>query len=238
MLFWKKSPKVKVRCYSPWPQLIDLFPVEETKKFTPQWFKNVDPYVNYNRVSGPTIKVCPGFNDLYKRGFVVPLWEDYKIKWSNSGLMDVVTPNNRKIELQDTHPVEARGGAFKGWTHVKLHNVWMFETDRVVPFMLIDTTWNREDHQNFIVPPGVVEFKYQHALNINMFLPPLPFNQTKEIEIAAGTPMIQLVPLEPVDLEIECIPADDKKLDQLRLYRWTFNGVYLKTKKYLQRDKT
>ncbi len=234
MFFWKKSPKLKVRCYSASKQLMDLFPVEESRKFYPEWWENLPTYVEVGMGRKiPTSKVCPGINDLFKRGFVIPMWRDHIITWSHQNLISVDAPGSQSDELNRSHPPEQIGEAFTGWTHAKLLNPWFFETDRVVPFLMQDCTWNRDTHQDYVIPPGVLEFKYQGAAHINTFLSPVAQGH-KEIFIPAGQPMAQLIPLEPVQLELELIEMDQKKFNSFYHYPWTFQNVYLKTRKVLE----
>ena len=83
--------------------LPEIEPIKPAIKCLPEWFKSVPLYPPKKNpdIHLGTIKQCPGFIDIFKKGFVVPLWcdlyleiKDNEIKWE--------TPDKKFIF--DIHP--------------------------------------------------------------------------------------------------------------------------------------
>ena len=60
----------------------DLFPIQKSMEHYPKWISDlphtIDGYNNNNGQSIPagTLRGCPGVRDLYKIGWIVPMWSD------------------------------------------------------------------------------------------------------------------------------------------------------------------
>lgn len=237
-MFFKRRKKLKIRCYPQFDHAAKIFPIEKTRSFIPDWWKNLSAtfYDPKSSLNISTIKACPGFVDLYKKGITIPLWRDSVIKYDSERIVDVVIPTDEPVEnLFVLHSVEQWQGLLPGHLHFKIVSPWMLETDEPVQFLMMDMTWNRKDSQEYLIPPGIVEFKYQHATHINVFLPPT--KGFRELKLEAGTPMVQLIPLTDREIELEIMPADSNKFKNLLPYAWTFNNVYAKTKNILEKRK-
>lgn len=236
MFFWKKRKTVTVRCYPQFTHIQNLFPIVHTRKMIPDWWKNLPSVIRDN--SGKditTIKSCPGFSELYKRGISLPMWRDTVIKYDKNRILDIELTTFEDISQWFVlHPPEQMGSVFNPWLHLKIISPWFLETDEPVPFLMIDMAWNRKTLGDYSIPPGMLEFKYQHATHINMFLEPT--EEYKEIKFQAGTPLIQLIPLTDVDLELEICDPDDNKIRSMRPYSWTAHNVYAKTRNILEKN--
>jgi hypothetical protein len=232
-MFWKKSPTLKIECFNLNYQLIKLFPIVSSKESIPDWWQKLPRTFKFNSsVDIPTMRTCPGFIEFFKRGITIPLWQDHKITWANNRLIEVQVPGGVNPENQTSHPGEQFNFAFKNWTNVKLMSPWNLRTKREVPFLVVEALWNKPNLEDWALPPGVLEFKYQHTTHLNMFLPPV--QRIGELEIPAGTPMVHLIPLESVNIELEFIEMTREQSNSFRLFPWSFNNSYHKTKKILQ----
>jgi hypothetical protein len=232
MLFWKKSKKLELRCYSLEPQLPDFFPIELSKKVIPEWYKNLPPYSGPQRM--PTTKMCPGLQHLFNVGITIPLWFDYTItRMENGTITNIDVP--RTIKSYESHHTGQWEGAFPGWHHLKLLSPWFIEADRPVPFMAIAPTWHQQNPGEYVLAPGMMEFRYQHATHAQLFLPPVTNSQASVIKLEAGTPMIHFIPTEDVDIELKFCEMDDKAYKRIvEKYTWTRENLYRRSRKILE----
>ena len=84
MFFFFKRKKIVVDCFTDNYSINELFPIQTANNFYPDWWKNLPKtYDAMNkwglRVSQSTMKKCPAIIDLYKTGFIMPLWSDLQI---------------------------------------------------------------------------------------------------------------------------------------------------------------
>ena len=209
MMFWKKRKKVKLTFYNRKQQLIDLLPpTQGLKNNVPSWWKRKTQEIN--------ITSCPGVTELYKRSISVPLWIDYEIEYDSNNIYNISVPgvpSDQVYHYITAHHPDQYNNAFDNCYHIKLMNPWLIETDKMVPFLMIDASWNRESLHDYTIPSGILEFKYQHSCHINIFLHKP--TSTKKLKFNVGTRMIHLIPLEDVDLDIEYKKIDNEKFIDL-----------------------
>lgn len=207
-MFWKKRKKVKLTFYNRKQKLIDLLPPTQGLKNVPSWWKQ--------KSSDISITSCPGVTELYKRAITIPLWIDHEIEFDYDNIYNVNIPGTSPdavYQYVTAHHPEQYNNAFKDYHHVKLINPWLIETDTLLPFLMIDATWNRASFEEYTIPPGMLEFKYQHSCHINIFLH--KSNNTKKLKFNFGTKFVHLIPLEDVDIDIEYKKIDNEKFIDL-----------------------
>jgi hypothetical protein len=81
------------------------------------------------------------------------------------------------------------------------------------------------------VLPGVIDFKYQHATNVNFVAP-----RGKRFQMTAGMPLAQLIPLTDKEVDLRLHMIDPTKIDDLRIknsFYPFFTGSYKKMKKLI-----
>ncbi len=236
MIFFKKK-KVKVKCYPQFDQVGEIFPVELARKYIPDWWKNLPSQVNIGLAKEiTTIKSCPGFTELYKTGITFPLWRDCVIKYDRHSIVEIEIPTNENPNNYFvSHNVDQMGKVFDPWIHLKILSPWYLETEEPIPFLMTDMTYNRKTLSGYQIPPGVLEFKYQHATHINMFLEPT--DTFRELSLNAGTPLIHLIPLADVEIELEICKYNADKLKSMQPWHWTFNNLYTKTRNIIEKRK-
>jgi len=234
MIFWKQSPKLELRCYTGSQELIDLFPITEARQSFPEWIEKIPPTVKLNpHHEVETLRVCPGVNDFYKRGVTLPLWQDHRVVWDHEKLLTVTTPSARHNEVWNSHPHHQYPGGLNEQVNIKLTSPWFFETDRMVPFIMVDPVWHKPNPMDYVIPPGTIEFKYQRSTNVIAFLPKV--EQPSEIELRAGQPIVNFIPLENVNISIKHIVMSPDEFARQRSWQWTFDRLYLRTRKLLEK---
>jgi hypothetical protein len=236
LLFKRKNNKLQLRCYPLNPHLVEYFPIEHSKKLQPKWFKEIPPYKEVGAPTRmPTTKMCPGLQHLFTAGITIPLWYDHVIeRLENGTVKGVKCPANTRTH--ETHNPDQWTGAFPGWTHLKLLSPWFIVADRPVPFMAIAPTWHQENPGEYIIAPGMLEFKYQHGSHIQMFLPPATDNRASEIKLEAGTPMLHLIPTEDVEIELKIEEMNDHIYKKhVEKFNWTFENLYRRSRSVLEK---
>lgn len=227
MLFKFKKKTITLDCYCSQPQIEEILPPRLAKQSIPSWFKSQPADIG----PMPTTKICPGIKEYYKKGVVFNLWCDYKFTWTKDNV-EVQTP------LRDYHSAETHESAqwnyqYPGWIHVKVLNPWFIDTKEMIPFMMLEPFWFKSNQSPYKLAPGILEFKYQHALHGQVFLPPT--QDKEEMFLNAGDPFLHLVPLEDVNLKINICEMDRKSWDRIvHKSHFAFDRIYHKTKKFKQ----
>lgn len=207
-MFWFKRKKIVVDCFTFHAGVHNLHPIQKASKFYPEWWLNLEKTYEVSKsvwfkFDRPTMKYCTGFTSLYQEGFVIPLWSDYIIETASDGdnkyfdfiaSEDILGPGAVSFHnpAQYGHAKE-----FEDLVHVKINSPWHFVEKTGVKFVWTQPTWNHLN-SNIIVPPGVMDFKYQTATNINIFIQ----NKEQRINIEHDTPMVHLIPISEHDVEI------------------------------------
>ena len=154
--------------------IYDHKPMAPSMKYAPEWWKKLPKHFvsqgTHNPVLNPTMKGCPGFIDLYKHSFALPL--DLELE-----LSEFVTDDNKigiRYAPEDAgsiHPDEQSGDAFvERYHHFKIHHRWSFATETPENFLITNNFWG--DKLNIHVVNGVMPVsKNALPMRINMFIP-------------------------------------------------------------------
>lgn len=200
----KLQGPVYLDCYTSRKDVYDLAKIESATRFYPEWWKKLknsfDATDANNTTLGdrivPTMRYCVGFTSLFKRALCIPLWSDLRLTVGpvNSGFYKWIY-SDRKSEA-GVHPYEQRGefAPDSHYQHLKLDCPWTVKCDGEVSFLFFDPVWTGEPNSSVITPPGILDFKYQHSININMLVARDP-EDPKVIDLRYGTPLAFLVPM-------------------------------------------
>jgi hypothetical protein len=206
MMFLFKKKEIVVDCFTHEPAIYDVSKVDYSKKFFPDWWKKLPtkyPKIVPNslglEIEHSTIRRCPGVNDIFKHGVMIPMWSDLKVKVLNDKWSYNYSFQPEMCDIQ-THPVDQYGPAFDGYNHLKLLSPWVFKEKTGVKFAWLQPSWNLVPHLNqFSIVPAVVDYKFQNATHINMFVPKGDY----EFTINCGEPIIHVIPLTEKKLVIK-----------------------------------
>jgi hypothetical protein len=222
-----KPSKITVDCFTTIPELVTLFPVVNSNNLLPDFWKTLPNTIEHNNRTVPTMKTCPGANGLYKQGFIMPAWTDITIDTNQNKL--TWFPDS----IAATHPSQQWGDkGFSDYYHIKLYSPWAIKEKSGVKFLLTNTFWHDSTFKPRIVN-GLIEFKYQHHSNINMFVPKLI--TPKIIKIPAGKELAQFIPLSDKRVDLKFHVINDNEMNAVyNPFRFTDIGWYYKRKKILQ----
>jgi hypothetical protein len=226
-MFLFKKKTIVVDAFVHEAAIHDLFPIEETSNFLPQWFKKIPPSIveqTPNSISKEfsTIRHCEGFNALYKTGFVIPLWSDLTFETEKDGYSWNMSALPEKATIS-SHPHSQSGNVFNNYMHAKIESPWILEEKTGIQFNWNYPIWNDvSNHFDVCILPGILNFKYQNCTHINMFLP----KRKNTIKFNAGSPIVHLVPISENKVDIRCHLISNEEYSQKhRKMRYNFTSL-------------
>ena len=221
--------KITLECFTSNAGIHELFPISPTKKYIPEWFKNITPIKSTNdlgiEADLSTLKRCDGLAKLHNNGWVLPLWCDFIIETDEVGYK-WSTPSQIEETTIEQHRREQIGKAFDDYIHVKIMVPWHIREKTGVDFYFSGNTWGIIQYwDDIIIMPGILNFKDQHSAHINMFV-----KKERRIMLEHNTPLIYCVPLAEVKLEVKNYLATDQEYKHLKQlgYGFSFIGLYKK----------
>lgn len=199
-------------------EAFDLFRVDRASMFIPDWWRSLDkdPTID-GFIPSKNMRGCSGFSSLYQKGFIIPLWTDAAISLGGKDTDYIrwqFADNKTKAEI---HPQVSRGNYLPETDYclIKIESPWLFKTKEDVKWSFIQPTWNNPSPETFLLPPGMVDYKYQHYTNINIVLPRA--QDPKTVMLSAGLPMAHVVPLTEKNVELRYHRVDEKEWNTLGL---------------------
>jgi hypothetical protein len=218
--FFHRTPKITVDCFTYSPSVYEYAPVVRAIRAVPDFWKalpNPDPYSGFNDDGtlfvrrDSTLKNCLGFIELYKRGFIIENWSAIHLFVEQEGFRFY----NADLDMPQSHPKSQLGEGFKYFHHLKLISPWLLREKTGVNFVCIPTTWSHEKY-DFAMPSGVLDFKLNHAVNINIML--RIYQQPYETTIEFGHPLVHFIPLSEHHLEVKNHLVDQLEYDKLKIH--------------------
>lgn len=235
-LFFTKRRPVNIDLFTCRDTVYKYAPIEPANKFLPEWWKKL-PRVNFE-ASPPqtttTMKHCSGIIDLFNAGFVVPLWSDVVLQIGGEGVPHDSYQFADQESVIDFHPQMQRGSFApeNNHAHMKFVNPWTARCKEDIKWLLTGAQYSRLNLFDYTVVNGIAEFKFQNALNINMFL------KRKEIQTVVSipfrTPIMQVIPITERSMKLNLHLVDEKEFASLSRKSVSFEKNYYKMKKFLK----
>jgi hypothetical protein len=197
------SEETVLHCYTFLPHAHKYANIDYAINYAPSWWRETPAQLS-NPTSN-TIKSCVAVLDYFKKGIVIPSWFEMDVtvnsksnpewyKWVGSS-PDLDTNNSHK-------PEQFAGFAGENGKNIKITSPWKFKTDEEIYFTWTQPTWHlRNILSNIVVMPGVINFKFQHATEINLLV--INKDKTEEFTISPRTPLAILHPLTSKKIKIE-----------------------------------
>jgi hypothetical protein len=219
MFFFKKK-KIVVDCFTKVEQLADIG-IPRASKFLPEWWKQIPKELYKANQQGvaipsPTMKTCPGFIDLYSQGNIIPMWSDLLIDvdetsycYQYSDISNFVNPDSHPKEQFATDQYN-----FEHFHHIKLVSPWLFKCNKDVKFLAIEPTYNNiVNDYGIVYLPGVLDFKHNRGINVNLLLP----SYIRRIKINYLDPMYHLICLDSdYTVEFKSVLVDQVEYDKVQ----------------------
>lgn len=221
---------ITLDCYTTDPQVYEHAKIQQAGKFIPDWWKSLPKDVPF-----PTMRQCAGFIDLYKKSFVLPLWSD----------LDVSIDGNQ-FQWQYADNLSSAGNHAKNqfgeWIgedsilHLKLNSPWRLRCDKEVFFQWSDATWEEDRVFKYMTPTAIVEYKYQHATNVNLL-----FNKERvqEIRLHHGTPLVFITPITENKVVLKHHLVSESKMKEIDTPFPAVNvGRYMAARKHAKKKES
>ena len=200
----------------------------KASRVLPEYFRNLKPQAEALPESG-TAKRCVPFLEALSTGYIIPLWSDVYIKASN-GSLQIDFPQNFPMEsslsphgLQqiDSHPLS---NTPYGHLPVKWHNPWGIQTPKGWSVLFTQPLNHLETR--FKILDGVVDTDtYYNQVNFPFFWT----GGDGEFLLAAGTPLVHVIPFKRETLSAEiCEEDENKKLEVLAKLGTLLRNAYRK----------
>jgi hypothetical protein len=214
---FKRSKKIVIDCFTYSPDVYEYAKIDHAIKYVPDWWK--DTPVIHDKKDILTIKKCPAFLNFYKRGFVIPSWFELEMLVAKESEKEKTWKwecSSTYFDMADSHEsIQFEKFAGPNGQNFKFTSPWVFRTKDHVEFLWSQPTWNmRENLFKFCSLPAIVNFKDQHATNLNYF-----FEYQKDesfIKIEPLTPLVMLHPLTEREIEIKNHLVSKHEYDHIR----------------------
>lgn len=239
MLKWlrnKLAGPVYLDCYTYRQDVYEFAKIQSATRFYPNWWKKlkntigvVDPNNELlEERLAPTMRGCVGFTNFFRKSLCIPLWSDLRV---------TIGPTNSKFHKWyfadraskiSVHEQEQRGDFMPDadYQHLKLDAPWHIKCKEEVYFAFIDPVWTSDTVEGGIITtPGLLEFKHQHSVNINMLFERDP-NIHRIIDLPYNHPLVFLIPLTERRVILRYHMVTREEFEAIRKPSLTFVNVY------------
>jgi hypothetical protein len=214
MKFWnlKKKNKIVLDCYTFDKQTYDLFPINNSINSMPNWWKDLNPRFNGDRYNDvPTMKSCSAVNGFLTRGVTIPMWTDAslgvaKVKSMYGEQYSIVSEFANQTTSCSIHEKKQLSESFlpeSDFLNFKINAPWVFKTDEEIDWMWSQPTYHYSHPDIFTVLPGIIEFKYNHNVFLNISIRKALGAEPVLLNLEGGDPMVNLVPLSDRQIEVK-----------------------------------
>jgi len=237
-MFFFKPKILNIDCFTDDVNAINYTPVDYTHKFYPEWWKKLEKSVpnskfpNVPFLAHNTMKSCVGFSNFFQNSITLPLWSDLCVIMSNETEEYDVIFSDRK-SIAERHPSSIMKGLVdpKNYIHIKIVSPWQFVCKEDIRWAWVQHTWNFNPIDQIIIPPAVIDYKYQSGTNINFFV---VWGQ-KQCLIPLGQPLVNIIPLSDRKIKIHrhlVSPEEKHKITKAGT-PLSFQDKYRKIKKFV-----
>lgn len=228
--FFIKDKEIVLDCFTSIPHVYDNAKISHAIHYIPEWWQKLPGFIDDQLAS---MKHCTAFKEFFKSGIVVPSWFAMNLKVNRLGEETwwEWEASNDSIRTDNSHHAcQFDGFAGEAGKNIKITSPWAFKTKDNINWVWSKPTWNVRDYLDSLeLLPGVVNYKYQHATEINFFV---QNKQTiQEIHIPPLTPLAMLHPMTEKKIIIKNHLVDEKEwnrifaVDKLFFKRNAFDAV-------------
>ena len=231
MLFKFKKNTITVDAFTD-KEFIAKTPIAPSKNYTPEWFKDMKPTKLYKQnqmlIHSTTFKRCPAMIDNLKHSFTLPAWSDFVVK-ATGDTVDKQFPHADYDFGASYHndPETSPIGQFAPKVHVKIMSPWFLRSKSDVNFYQSQAFWSfNATNSTILIPPGIVNYKYQHSTHINMFI-----IKDLQYDFDCGDALMYLHPMTEDKVVIKTHVVDEKEYKNIKQstnypkfmngYRWS-----------------
>jgi hypothetical protein len=240
MLFFFKSRKIHLDCFTNRNDVYTYFPIVEGNKTFPDWWKKLPKSIpdETKPFIASTMKHCSGFQDFFSNSISQRLWTDLIIdlrKENNSNNYQYQFSDD--ISFIDTHNKIQKGDFVDDdQQHFKIDSPWLFSSKEDINWLSIGNCWNENLINKITILSGSINFKYQNGTNINVFCGYPKIDGKERLYLKHGTNLLNYFPLSerPVKIHNHLISDDEFRKIKQKLSKISFVNKYQNIKKIVQ----
>lgn len=215
LLFFVKPSKINLDLFTTSVMVYNMAKIEPAIKFVPQWWKDLPSSVgDHPHVRNGTLKKCSGFIELYKAGFIIPMWCDLAVDIGPIGSNFYRYQYSDRKSMAEEHPeIQRKNFCNKeNYQHLKLTSPWYVTSKQSIDCVFMDVVWNDVNLLPYRVLTGILNFKYANQLNVNMMF--IKKENEQNILIPYKTPIVHLIPMTDKKIKLNYHLVDEKELDK------------------------
>jgi hypothetical protein len=229
----KAKPKpLKIRFFTQNYGLVETVPPMPLNKCVPDWWRDTDSLIDHQSGKVPlpeeagtssnpsnlrfrpkklnkSVKHCYSIQKTLELGIAFPLWADYVIAVDDKGGVSPYGPNpNVNRQAGEQHPkVQYPGLLSADHCNWKFNSPWVAYTEEPCFFYMTNPFYHMKS-RDWEAMPGVIEFFYQHNLNVNTILR-VPKSKdskkrtVKEYDFKVGTILNYWIPMVEQGRKVE-----------------------------------
>ncbi len=205
------------------------------KQFIPKWFKEIPS----NNLS--SVKKCPSFPDFFSQGYIIPMWADSRLSYSNDNWNWETSTDKVSWSIhandQFLEHTNANFNGVDGQFIFKTNCPWRIITPPGWSVLQLPLFYHF--NQEWSVLPGIIDTDIYTQINQQV----LYHGNGKNVEIKSGEPFVLYIPFKRsnrLKYEIRHENKKDKKNfnDQDFNFQRKFHrmGVYKKMQKKRDKD--
>jgi len=239
---FSKRKKITVDFITADYKAYDYFPIDKSNKFIPQWWKDIQQEykderfkTKANRIN--TLKRCPGFMDVFRYSYTLPLWTSCEIildKRINEEGYSTAAADGTEIT---SHP-SLQAGRFmpsNSLIHFKFHSPWLGYSTKSKDLLWdwAPAVWNNSNLLNrLIIPTAFRNFRGGTSTNIHTFM---NSERSDVLNLEAGTPMIHMTPMTDSKVEVKCHYDPDwhNRISSVMNLNFSQNSAYYAKRKHM-----
>ena len=210
-MFLFKRKEIILDCFTNNKTALDFAPIQKASNYYPSWFNSMPIDVDGITHKNSTLKRCEGFINYYRNGLIMPLWSDLGIliqgldyKWNFADNKSIAMVHGSNQWDAFVNPKE--------YGHLKIVSPWHFKCNKEIDFLFKRPYWNFDPFNDISIIEGIINFKYQHTTNINLFL---KINQFKQLLLKYNEPLLHILPLTEYEIKVKNHLIDDKELNNI-----------------------
>ena len=208
MLFKFLKKKIVLDCFTAEPYVIRYAPILPAVRYIPDWWKAL-PKDYFSDIKLINMRHCAGMTEYYKQSVALPLWCDLSINVNNDKSINWQFSDNTTNAIH--HSKIQYDGFLENYTHIKIESPWFFRSEKNVNWVWSHPVYNYKHNDDAVSVPGITNFYYQHAANINLFI---RTEKERHILIPHNTPMALLTPMSDRKVKIVRHLVDKKEMER------------------------
>lgn len=219
-----KKKEIVLECFTYLDYVQQYTPIDYGHNFFPDWWKKNPNEVLEKDLNGvvnsqATIKSCEAFKSFYKSGLVIPSWFELELMvLQHDQIKDHswrYVSSSPDVSFHYSHSKSHyENFALRDGNNIKFDTPWLLRTKQNVSWVWSQPTWSLREHlSTFTILPGVINFKYQHGANINLFV--TNEEKIKSTIIKPNTPLVALHPMSDYIIKLKTILVDEKEFSSL-----------------------